>query len=274
MKYKPIILLFTVVFLFPWNASAQQVVNTNEALTQLSKVSRANRALMNHGRIQAIVRHISYDEKGQKNRETDSEVRVVFKAKKIRIETVMQVGNSNKTWKAAATQDSFKEYFTGERDAYLRDAKSAEMIYFYAGFLPLRNSAFWHSFLEYPNEAVASIKITKNQVPENEVYILEVVYKKRPKDLLRYHVDLAKGGSVVKFESYHDFGEGYILLGQDESEMQPAQEERVASLAKKFSDFRLVAFRMAFEYLGRRDRHRRVEEDLQRTRQTGLRFLS
>ncbi len=221
MRHKPIILFSVAILFFPSDALAQEVTNPGEVLKQLNEASKANRALMNFGRIQATVRYISYDEKGQKNRETEHEVRAVFKGQKIRLDTVMQVGNSNKTWKAVATEDSFKEYFAGERDAYLRDPKMAGSINVYVEFLPLRNTAFWHSFLEYPNEAVASIKITKKTVPENEVYILEVVYKKRPQDLLRYYINLAKGGSVVKFESYHDFGEGNVLLSQNEAEMQP-----------------------------------------------------
>ena len=49
--------------------------------------------------------------------------------------------------------------------------------------------------------------------------------------------------------------------------MEPGQAERIAPVAEQFGDGRPVAFGMALENLGRRDRHRRIEEDLHRRRQ-------
>lgn len=223
MRFKWSVLFSFAVLVFTSEMSAQEVANQNEVLEMLSKASEANRSLLRYGRIQATVRHIYYDEKGQKNRETEHEVRAVFKGEKIRLERKEQSGKREIIWRAIATEDSFKEYFAGETSAYLRDPKAAEMIHLFSSFLPSRNTAFWHIFLEYADDVFVSRKIINNDVADKKVCILEIVYKKRPKDLHRYHLDLAKGGSVVKFESYHDFGEGHVLLRQDEAEMQPTQ---------------------------------------------------
>ena len=49
--------------------------------------------------------------------------------------------------------------------------------------------------------------------------------------------------------------------------MQPGQAEWIAPVAEQFGDGRPVALGVALENLGRRDRHRRVEENLHRRRQ-------
>jgi len=224
MRFKWSVLFFFAVLVFPLEVSAQEVANQDKVLKMLSEASRSNRSLFGHGRIQASVRHSYYDEKGQKSRETAYEVRAVFKGDKIRLDRKEQRGNREKTWRTLATEETFKEYFAGETSAYLRGPKAAEMIHMFSSFLPSRNTAFWHIFLEYADDVFVSRKIINKDVADKKVCILEIVYKKRPKALGRYHLDLAKGGSVVKFESYHDFGEGHVLLRQDEAEMQPTQE--------------------------------------------------
>ena len=57
-------------------------------------------------------------------------------------------------------------------------------------------------------------------------------------------------------------------LGGLAREMQTWQTERIAPLAQEFGDGRPVAFRITLENLGRRNRHRRIEEDLHRRRQS------
>ncbi len=224
MKSKGSVLILLAVLVFPWEVSGEQVADQNEVLKILNKASEANRSLLHYGRVHASIRRISYDEKGQKSREAVYDIRAVFKGETIRLDKKEPGGNREKTWRAVATQEEFKEYSTGERDAYLREAKMAEMLYPYAGFLPSRNSAFWHSFLGCADDDFSSRTIIEKDVSDQKVYILDIVYKKYPKDLGRYHLDPAKGGSVLKFESFHDFGKGYILLRQDEAEMQPTQE--------------------------------------------------
>ena len=221
MRFKWSVLSFFAVLVFPLEVSAQEVANQGKVLKMLSEASRANRSLFGHGRIQASVRHSYYDEKGQKSRETAYEVRAVFKGDKIRLERKEQRGKREKTWRTVATEETFKEYFVGDTSAYLRGPEANEMIHMFSDFLPSRNTAFWHIFLEYADDVFVSRKIINKDVSDKKVCILEIVYKKRPKALGRYHLDLAKGGSVVKFESYHDFGEGHVLLRQDEAKMQP-----------------------------------------------------
>jgi thiol-disulfide isomerase/thioredoxin len=222
MRLKWSVLFFFTGLVFPLEVSSQEVANQGKVLKMLSEASRANRSLFGHGRIQASVRHSYYDEKGQKNREAAYEVRAVFKGDKVRLDIKGHGGNHEKTWRTVTTEETFKEYFEGETDAYLRNPKAAGIIDMLSDFLPSRNTAFWHVFLEYADDVFVSRKIINKNVADKKVCILEIVYKKRPKALDRYHLDLAKGGSVVKFESYHDFGEGHVLLRQDEAKMQPA----------------------------------------------------
>jgi len=206
--------------------SAQQVVDQDEVRNLLIKASEVNRSLLCYGRIQAAVELSWYDEKGKKKREAAYEVRAVFKGEKVRLDRKEQIGNREKIWRAVATEEVFKEYFTGETSAYLRDPKMAEIIHLYSGFLPSRNKAFWYRHLEAGisrEEELLSCKINRKD-DEREVYIMELVWKKYPLDMTRYHIDSTKGGTIVRYESYHDFGEGHVLLAQAEAEMQPTHE--------------------------------------------------
>ncbi len=221
MRLKWSVLFFFAVLVFPLEISARGFADQDKVLKMLSEASRANRSLLGHGRIQASFRYSYYNEKGQKSRDAEYEVRAVFKGDKVRLVQKEQRGNHEKTWRTVTTQETFKEYFEGETDAYLRDPKAAGIIDMLSGFLPSRNTAFWHIFLEDTDDVFVSREIINKDVADKKVCILEIVYKKRPKDLDRYHLDLVKGGSVVKFESYHDFGEGHVLLRQDEARMQP-----------------------------------------------------
>ncbi len=226
MRFVCSALIWLTALPFTLKASAQEVANQKEVLEMLAKASEANRSLLHFGRVSASVRHCYYDEKGQKNKERAYEVRALFKKGKIRldIKDKKQRKESEKIHKVVVTEESFKEYFTGERDAYLRGPKMVGTVYGSCGFLPSRNTAFWHTMLDHPEGTLASRKIIRENASDSKVYTLECVSKKRPKSLQRYFVDPTEGGTVVKFESYHDFGNGHVLLRRDEAEMQPTRE--------------------------------------------------
>lgn len=221
MRLKWSVLFFFTVLVFPLEISARGFADQDKVLKMLSEASRANRSLLGHGRIQASFRYSYYNEKGQKSRDAEYEVRAVFKGDKVRLDRKEQRGNREETWRAVATEETFKEYFAGETDAYLQGPKASGWLHMFSEFLPSRNTAFWHVFLEYADDVFVSRKIVNKDIADKKVCILEIVYKKRPKALDRYHLDLARGGSVVKFKSYHDFGEGHVLLREDEARMQP-----------------------------------------------------
>ena len=192
-----------------------------EILNMLYEASEKNKAFMKQGRIEAKVNYTYYDEKGKEDRKSENEVLAIFKGEKVRIEQKELNGERQTVWRAAATEERFIESYEGDPVACLRKPEFIERIHFYCHFLPTRNTAFGREFLKYGEEKLASRKIYTDNTDKGKAYVIDVVLKSRPKDLLRYVMAPDKAGSVLKFESYHDSGQGHILLRKDIADMQP-----------------------------------------------------
>lgn len=227
MTWKFAILFCFAAIVIPLKVAAEEVADEYAVFEFLRETSKANRSLFHYGHIQASVHRSFYDEKSQKKGETVHEVRSAFKGEKVRLDWKEQIGDRDVSRRTVATEEVYKGYIEGDTSAYLRDPKAAGMTSMVSGFLPSRNVAFWDSFLERAmlgEKEVLSSKVMRNDVDNGEIYVVELVWKKDPENLRRFHIDPAKGGAVVKFQSYHDFGEGHILLRQSDAEIQPTSK--------------------------------------------------
>ena len=218
MRYKHIILLSIAILFFPLDIFAQEVPDPNEVLKQLIEASEANKSLLVSGHIRVLSHVTFYDDKGlEKRKEIISQPEAIFKDEKVRLDYEIGSGSSVSKIRTVTTKEMSKEYNIGDTVAVIREPKQLPK-----DFLPSRNTTFGQRFLNYSEEKLISRKITRRSTDDGDVYDVEIVLKQNPQTLLRYVIDPAKGGAIIRYENHHDFGNGHVLLSKNEAEMQPS----------------------------------------------------
>ena len=230
--------LFCVASAFlPLAVSPQEVTDQRGAIEFLTQASRRNTALLRHGRINASVTLYFSDEQGRQSAQGPYEMAAFFTDTKVRLDWKEQTRKNVVNFRTVATQDDFKHYCTGETTAYIRDPRAAKSLWKACSFLPAQNPTFWLRVLELAisgEQEPLSTKILRKGVGDHELYVVELVWKKEPKNLFRYHIAPAKGAAVVRYESYHDFGKGHVLLRETDAQMQQTTEG--AWFLKRYTD--------------------------------------
>jgi hypothetical protein len=219
------ILLCLAVMVIPLKVSAEEVADEDAVLAFLSEVSKANGLALSYANIKASIHYSEYDEKGQKTGEAAHEVQALYKDENLRLDWKEQSDSREWYSRNVVTQEARKEYHIHDTTAVIRESRGAMTMRPFSDFLPSEHVAFLDLILKsvISGEEVVSRKITRQDIDGSEVYVLEVLWEKRPKDICRYYFDPAKGATVVKYEALHDFGGGHILVQQIDGEMQPTK---------------------------------------------------
>ena len=121
-----------------------------------------------------------------------------------------------------STPEECRYYGVGETTAYSWNPDCARDLSGNQPFLPFNCPAFWHVCLKKAadSKAVESLKVRRLRAEDGNAIRVEVVLKSEPKNLYRYTIDPNRGAAIVGYQSLHDFGSGYVLLGDTKCDMQ------------------------------------------------------
>jgi thiol-disulfide isomerase/thioredoxin len=204
-------------------ASGEIAVDQNKLLEFISEAFKANLARMERGTIHADVRDSVYDKGGKLQRDTSTSVTITYRSGKIRCD----YANAETNEKTVLTDEAFYSHFLNDPSAYIRKPALGALIYWWLKILPERNAAIGGDYLSNVKawaDATLSVQMWKENVKGVELYRVERVRKKDPENMDRYYVDPNKGCAVVRREILHDFGKGYVLLREENAEVQPTSD--------------------------------------------------
>lgn len=217
---------FIVVLALGW-VGAEPVENEREVLEFLQQAFQANLLRVKQGRITANALRSEYDTGGEEVREHWAEVTAVIKDYKSRLEWIGQWGGI-KEYQVVIADEVGYGYFPNDKYVYAYDPNILSRGSYCDGFMPSKSEAFSYGriFTKISDEeSLLSRKIEHQMFNGREVYVIDVTWKSRPKDLYRYYVDPVSGAAILKWEYYTDFGKGQVLATCMESEMQPVEDE-------------------------------------------------
>jgi RNA polymerase sigma-70 factor (ECF subfamily) len=209
------------------------VVSDDErTFQQIGNASQANLQRLRSGKIDAEIRSVAYGTQGGPGKESTAKVSVTYSGEKVRMvyDTPELKGTS------VSTEEGFYEYFADGTTAYVRAPQGSEDDQ-YAVVLPASNSALALGSLpdpEFRRKEALSAKLSKVVLDGTELYRLDFVEKRTPANLFTYFIDPAKGYTISRHESSHDFGAGRVLLRVDTAEVQPTANG--AWYLKKFDE--------------------------------------
>jgi hypothetical protein len=186
--------------------------------------SEANKALLSSGEVCATFRRTAYDVTGQKpGPEEVMQVHVLFKGDKVRLDWEGLRGRLVRQWRTVLTNEQYMEWMVGNNAADIVDPDIGRgKISIQARVLPTRNLACTDTLLTN-DDTFSSRKIARSSLGGRDLYVVEVVHKDSPHEMLRCYLDPAQGAWLVKYESWYDFGHGPVLVRQADVELQDAQ---------------------------------------------------
>jgi len=206
--------------------SALPIHDPDVVLQFLTEAAEANLSVLRQGSVRASVHTLHYSEDGELSKERSRVVEAAYKDVNVRVDWQEEALPG---WivhtRTFVTDEGYYRHQTHYDHAYISEPEAGrERSRFFSEFLPPDNEAFWADFLENAistSDRAVSSKVATEPLSGSEVYVVEVVWKKLPKDIDRYYVDPNRGGVVLKFENLHDFGKGHVLLGRFEAQVQP-----------------------------------------------------
>jgi thiol-disulfide isomerase/thioredoxin len=198
--------------------------DANAILQVLREKAQANEALLTCGYVYGKVRRVPYDITGRKPRQEEViQVHAWFKGDKVRLDWEGLRGRFMRQWRTVLTNDEYREWLVRNNAADIVDPDIGRgKIAMQLTVLPGRNMASSHGLL-MNDEAFLSRKITRSDLERRELYLVEVIRKDSPNDVMRCYLDPARGAGIVRYESRYDFRRGPVLVSEADVELQDAR---------------------------------------------------